>query len=196
MTFRTSQLSPQARNRVAIATIVALLVAIAPGQMAVRSMLSSLDQAEQVSAQANEKANRVVAARNARDQKEAFDKRLAAAEAALPQNIDMQGAITQIQQAANAAGVSWTQGTPAPVVEAEKEATGEPAADKPAASATSYSITITAEGQLNNISAFVANLRKIQRLVVVDSVSSSVSESRHTARITAYIYTVPQGAKS
>jgi Tfp pilus assembly protein PilO len=117
-------------------------------------MLSGADSTRARSAELRGQIDRVDAALAEADR---FASDLAAARAAVPVDAELSRMIALIDAAVSASDLDWASGAPS-------------ASPAEAGSGSAWSMSLTLNGEIGNVPVLLENLRRLPRLVVVDSV--------------------------
>jgi Tfp pilus assembly protein PilO len=153
-------------QKVVVVLLCAVVFIVVFVQFSWKARADTLSQAAAVRVATQAKQGDLVAAKKAKTEEEANHAALAAAQAILPLNADAQSVIRHLTQLAITSNVSW-----------ENVTLGVPAAPTAEGGLQSVPITISIAGTIENIEAYLANIRgaDVGRIIVVDGLTTSFS---------------------
>lgn len=166
--------------KILLAVVVLGLLYLGPGQIAMNSLRSSQEEVRQINSETEALNTRVANAKIVIANREEYESQIAAARNAIPVNEDLQGAIIAIENAARAAGISWTS--------------GRPAAGQGSTSNSGYTISVAIEGNRQQAINFIEQLKASNRLMIVEGVNNLTESTsgQVTGTLTVRMFSLAQ----
>lgn len=159
-----------------------------PVRMGLASYRSAQDDVKKANEQAAEIMAKVDAVNSEAPRSKKFTDKLAAYQVAIPPTGDLKSIINLLGQAADQAGVVWQSGTPTNSPSGGAASPTAPVSGQVAVSsapttipgASVWNVAIQVTGSLDQVKAYLRNIRSSPRLVTVSGVTIALSEESTT----------------